>query len=245
MDEQALTTIEKPNLDVVVGRPPAAILAEARVAAQALEEVLKNKKNPVMFNGQQYLEFEDWQTIGKFYGLAVRTEKAEFFEIEQTSGARASAIVYHATSGKIMGSAEAWCLRDEPNWRSKPWFQLASMAQTRAGAKALRNLLSWVIVLAGYGATPAEELASDHKIQKEHESTTDVKKMLLDMSGQSIAQADVLLKKMTTWKDRKTGEEKSIAFKDLDGLRDRKPEWYQQIANKVQIEYDLFQEKGV
>ena len=39
-----------------------------------------------------------------------------------------------------------------------PQFQLRSMAQTRACAKAFRNVLSWVIVLAGYKATPAEEL---------------------------------------------------------------------------------------
>ena len=39
-----------------------------------------------------------------------------------------------------------------------PMFQLASMAQTRACAKALRNTLAWVAVLAGYAATPAEEM---------------------------------------------------------------------------------------
>ena len=47
---------------------------------------------------------------------------------------------------------------DEKNWKGKPWFQLASMAQTRAGAKALRNLLARVVVLAGYNPTPAEEM---------------------------------------------------------------------------------------
>jgi hypothetical protein len=33
------------------------------------------------------------------------------------------------------------------------------MAQTRAGSKALRNALAWVVVLAGYKPTPAEEMA--------------------------------------------------------------------------------------
>jgi len=32
------------------------------------------------------------------------------------------------------------------------------MAQTRAGAKAFRNRLAWVVVLAGYRPTPAEEM---------------------------------------------------------------------------------------
>lgn len=42
-----------------------------------------------------------------------------------------------------------------------PLFQLRSMAQTRAGGKAFRNAFSWVVVLAGYKATPAEELVGD------------------------------------------------------------------------------------
>jgi len=38
---------------------------------------------------------------------------------------------------------------------------LSSMAQTRAGAKALRNRFAWVVVLAGYRPTPAEEMPTD------------------------------------------------------------------------------------
>jgi hypothetical protein len=47
----------------------------------------------------------------------------------------------------------------KPNWRNKPLFTLKSMAQTRAGGKALRQMLSWVVVLAGFKATPAEEMS--------------------------------------------------------------------------------------
>jgi hypothetical protein len=39
-----------------------------------------------------------------------------------------------------------------------PLFQLASMAQTRAGAKSLANKFRYVAVLAGYEPTPAEEM---------------------------------------------------------------------------------------
>lgn len=42
-----------------------------------------------------------------------------------------------------------------------PLFQLRSMAQTRACAKALSNLFKWVVVLAGYKPTPAEEMISE------------------------------------------------------------------------------------
>jgi hypothetical protein len=43
---------------------------------------------------------------------------------------------------------------DEP----VPLFQLRSMAQTRSNAKALKNRFAWIVVLAGYSATPAEEM---------------------------------------------------------------------------------------
>lgn len=41
---------------------------------------------------------------------------------------------------------------------AKPLFMLKSMAQTRACVKALRNVLAWVVVLAGFKPTPAEEI---------------------------------------------------------------------------------------
>ena len=53
-----------------------------------------------------------------------------------------------------MPKKEKMCVGEE----SVPLFQLRSMSQTRACAKALRNALAWVVVLAGFQPTPAEEL---------------------------------------------------------------------------------------
>ena len=52
--------------DLTIGRPPAIVLDEAREAARVLRDVISQKDKPVIFNGQQYLEFEDWQTVGRF-----------------------------------------------------------------------------------------------------------------------------------------------------------------------------------
>jgi hypothetical protein len=56
--------------------------------------------------------------------------------------------------GKKMPKRERVKVADEP----VPFFQLRSMAQTRACAKALRNVLSWIVVLAGYQTVSAEEV---------------------------------------------------------------------------------------
>ena len=143
--------------DIAISRPPEIVLAEAQKAAKALADVVSKKKRPVMMNGEQYLEFEDWQTVGRFYGVTAKIISTEYLDYGEAKGFQARAVAIR-TDGMEISAAEAMCLSDEPNWKTKPLFQLRSMAQTRACAKALRNVLAWVVVLAGYRATPAEEI---------------------------------------------------------------------------------------
>ena len=169
--------------DVGIFLPPEIVLENARTAAKALTDVISKKKNPVIMNGEIYLEFEDWQTCGQFYGYTVRTHHATPIEIDGVKGAKAEADLVDVRTGEVIGGAEAYCMRDEEHWNTRPkyewqdegdnrrrvkvgdeavpWFQLASMAQTRAGSKAFRNRLAWVVVLAGYKPTPAEEMTED------------------------------------------------------------------------------------
>ncbi len=168
------------DMGIVPMAAPEVVLEQAMVAAKALTRVLQGKKRPVIMNGEQYLEFEDWQTCGQFYRYTVKTGDAVPVEVDGVKGAKAHADLIDLETGQILGGAEAYCMRDEEKWNTRPkyewqgegpnrervqvgveivpWFQLASMAQTRAGAKAFRNRLAWVVVLAGYRPTPAEEL---------------------------------------------------------------------------------------
>ena len=185
-------TVQQNEIGIII--PPSQVLDNARTAAKALSDVISKKAKPVMMNGEQYLEFEDWQTVGQFYGYTVRTGDAVACEIDGVKGAKAHADLINFRTGQFIGGAEAYCMRDEPKWSTRtkyeyqgfgrdrkrvkvgdepvPWFQLASMAQTRAGAKALRNRLAWVVVLAGYRPTPAEELPTDDQRQTEPEQDT-------------------------------------------------------------------------
>jgi hypothetical protein len=149
--------VQKAEAPLAPATDPLDTLTHAKRAAEALQSIVSQKPDPVIVNGKQYLEFEDWQTLGHFYGVHVRTGDAEPVTINGVEGAKARAEVLN-DNGLVIGGAAAACLRDEDQWGNKPWFQLASMAQTRAGAKALRNVLAWVAVLAGYRPTPAEEM---------------------------------------------------------------------------------------
>lgn len=157
-EKAALELYQPMQSDVAIQRPPAKVLEEAGQAAKALQHVIDNKAKPVKFNGETYLEFEDWQTVGRFYGITARVRDTKFVQYDKVSGFEASADALLVNTGQVISSADAMCLNDEPNWSKKPMFQLRSMAQTRACAKSLRNVLAWVVVLAGYKPTPAEEM---------------------------------------------------------------------------------------
>jgi len=197
--------------DLAIYREPCEVLAEAKKAADALIGVLSKKKNPVKFGGEQYLEFEDWQTLGKFYGLAVKIANTEPVNLEGVIGFLARAEVVHIATSRVISAAEAMCLNDERNWRGKPLFQLRSMAQTRAGAKAFRNVLAWVVVLAGYKPTPSEELPHDDDRQEVLKPTEKQMKLLfvkfkengwLDKEGKLIIEGREALEKNWGYKSR-------------------------------------------
>lgn len=181
-------------------------------AANALVGLVKKAGLARKFGGEkEHIFYEGWQALGKFYGVAAKTGDALPIEIDGVKGAKAVAVLIDP-DGTVVGGAEAYCMRDEPNWRNKPWFQLASMAQTRAGSKAFRNKFAFVVSLAGFATTPAEEMESinDRVVPDEHaEMRADLWKMLVEMAG-SEAAASKDLKLMTTWeKDGKTHEGKS------------------------------------
>ena len=161
MTDTALVPIAEAEVvghELSITRAPEDQLSEAQSAAKALMGVVSKKAKPVKFNGEIYLEFEDWQTVGKFYGLAARVTGSKYIEVGTAKGYEASAELIHVPTAQVVSAADAMCLNDEPNWARKPMFQLRSMAQTRACAKAFRNAVSWVVVLAGYRPTPAEEM---------------------------------------------------------------------------------------
>ena len=144
--------------EIVIHREPALILEEAQKAAKALSDVISKKKKPVIINNEQYLEFEDWMTVARFYGITAKVVSTSFITFGEAKGFEARAVSILVATGEEISAAEAMCLNDETNWKNRPLFMLRSMAQTRACAKALRNVLAWVVVLAGYKPTPAEEM---------------------------------------------------------------------------------------
>lgn len=163
-NERALTVVEDSSVTEahsgggsvdLLGPDPAARLEMATKIASLLAPVVRDRGLASKIQGREYVLFEGWTLLGSLLGVFPATEWVH----ELANGFEAR-VVARTLGGQTVGAAHARCTRDERNWQSRDDFALASMAQTRAGAKALRMPLGFVVQLAGYEATPAEEMES-------------------------------------------------------------------------------------
>jgi hypothetical protein len=158
-EEIAVIDNDEPPYEVVpIGNlfgtnDPAQVLAKATATADVLVDVVKKKKLIQRIGPNDHVRVEGWTLLGSMLGVfpvVVWTRK-----LEDGWEARAEA---KTLGGAVVGGAEAECLRAEKNWQNRDDYALRSMAQTRAISKAMRMPLGFIVQLAGFNPTPAEEM---------------------------------------------------------------------------------------
>lgn len=144
---------------------PVQVLARATEVADALKSVLDRQgmiQRIRAKNGdiREHVKVEGWNTLGAMLGVTpvcVWTRP-----VDKGWEARVEA---RTLDGRVIGAAEAECLRTERHWKEADDFALRSMAQTRATSRALGGPLRFVVTLAGYSGTPAEEVGAEEAQQ--------------------------------------------------------------------------------
>jgi len=137
---------------------PVEVIAQATEVAKALADVIEQQQLYTMISGKKHVRVEGWTLLGSMLGVFPVVEWTR--EIPNGWEAR---VVAKTRDGAEVGSAESMCLKTESKWKSRDAYAIRSMAQTRATAKALRLPLGFVMTLAGYEATPLEEMAFDYE----------------------------------------------------------------------------------
>jgi len=146
------------ELEIRTEQPPLPIdIQRGAAIARQLRDYLRQARMTVRLpRGGEHVRIEGWQVLCHMCNLPLPS----IVDLRREN--REGGYVYVAEALLAYGGREyrayGLCASDEPNWRSKPEFQLASMAQTRAAGKVLRLLLGWIVTLAGYEPTPAEEM---------------------------------------------------------------------------------------
>lgn len=132
---------------------PVQVLERATQTADALKDVIEQRGLFTNISGKAHVRVEGWQTLGSMLGVTPVCVWTR--QLDNGWEARVEA---RTLDGRTVGAAEAMCTRSERMWAKRDDYALRSMAQTRATSKALASPLRFVITLAGYEGTPAEEM---------------------------------------------------------------------------------------
>lgn len=135
---------------------PSGVIEQASTIATQLAEIINSRRLYSTISGKKYVKVEGWTTLGAMVGVLPR--EIDTHRIE--GGWESTVELVRANDGQVVGRGSAICTTDEPNWSQRPDFAVRSMAITRATGKAYRLGFSWILVLAGYEPTPAEEMDS-------------------------------------------------------------------------------------
>jgi hypothetical protein len=126
--------------------------------AQTLKKVIVEQKMYANIQGKNYPLVEAWQFCGAVLKCLPIIESLKDISVDGEVKYRAKVSLKKIDTGDIIGCGIAICSGKE---KGKEYFQeyaIASMAQTRAVGKAYRNSFGWLMKLAGYEATPSEEM---------------------------------------------------------------------------------------
>lgn len=146
--------VAAPPANLFKGETPAQVLDRARETAEAFRPIVDTHSHSIQ--GKQHITVEGWLTLGAMLGVTPVCEWTR--KLENGWEARVEA---RTLDGRVVGAAEAECLRDEKRWATADDYAVRSMAQTRATSKALASVLRFVATLAGASGTPAEEMPRD------------------------------------------------------------------------------------
>jgi hypothetical protein len=163
--------VEETGTDVVLAHPggvlirggsPAEFIDGAVGYANALADVVRSRGLISNIRGKEHVQVEAWTLLGSMLGVfpvVVWTKKTD-------DGGWEARVEARTLAGQVVGAAEAECSRSEKTWKDRDSYALRSMAQTRAVSKALRAPLGFVMTLAGFEATPAEEMPHDTPVRE-------------------------------------------------------------------------------
>ena len=164
-EDQALEVVPEHQAALFDTSKPDLVIEKAQGIAVKLTDIVEKANLYSMISGRKYVKCEGWTTMLAMLGVFPHVEYCR--RIDDPKAEVGEFICYEARvelrtmDGKAVGSGEAICSAKESNWSRRDEFTIKSMAQTRATGKAARNAFSWIMALAGYEATPSEEMPHD------------------------------------------------------------------------------------
>ena len=127
----------------------------ATKVAASLKRVIQSQDLAVKIGPSEYVTAEGWEVLGTMLGCTPYVESVEEIPTDHKHKFMYKATVSIRQGDTILSRASAMA---ERNNMQKDRPSVYSMAQTRALGKAYRMALSWIVKMADYEPTPAEEM---------------------------------------------------------------------------------------
>jgi hypothetical protein len=153
-----LVTQDQPNdtrsVSLLDYRPKAMVEAATEIA-NVLKDVIDKQQLFKELNGNKHVKAEGWATLGTMLSIL---PKERHVTRHEDGSYEAYVDLVNSKTGLVVGGGSGYVGMDEHNWAKKPSYARRSMAITRGTSKAYKTCFSWIIALAGYNSTPAEEM---------------------------------------------------------------------------------------
>ncbi len=137
---------------------PESIIDRATLVSKRLADIVKQAKLSVNISGRDYVKAEGWSAMIAMLGVFPASVWCNRLDRKNDEIAYEARVVLKHISGSTVGEGQGFASSLEGQGWSRKEFSVKSMAQTRAVGKACRLSFSWIMALAGYAATPFEEM---------------------------------------------------------------------------------------
>lgn len=206
-DEIVEGKVEIVRLGAIEATSPNDVVIRATGMAKTLADIITSRRLYTTINGKKYVQVEGWSTLGAMMGVLPR--EVEVYEREN-GDFEATVELIRTSDCAVVGRASSIVSSDEKLWKGRERYARRSMAVTRATGKAYRLGFSWIMSLAGYEPTPAEEMPV--------EEVRPVKRATLPQPEQSDPVTDLLVEKFATDKDPMTIE-RAMKVENSEGVK--------------------------
>jgi hypothetical protein len=153
---------------------------------------------------KKYVRIEGWSILGAMIGVAPVEEFCDPLKTPDdiAIGYRAKVKLIRLTDGLQIGGASAICYLSEKEWEAEA-FATHSKTITRATSKAFRLSFAWIMTLAGFEATPAEEMYETEGSQEIAQDVTNQKQAEAEAKKQQRKEAKTCV--FMTWPEEHHG----------------------------------------
>lgn len=131
-----------------------------------LRQIVVDKKlsQEVRRGAPHHILVEAWQILGEIVGV-----HPVVTAVTPVDGGYEAQVDLVNKDGLCVGRGFSMCTRKEKMWANRDDFAIHAMAQTRATGRAFRNRYGQIAKLAGYSATPYEEMIAlkESKVEDE------------------------------------------------------------------------------